>query len=144
AAARRTRGARGRAGDRALDGGEGLRTLDRRDVSDVPASSAQRAAGRRSRDRKRDSAALRSAQAARAPKNSAARRSVEAVSIGGVLVFVADAQKRAFNHKTRKPSAIAIRVPRSLKSVSRQEKVIGGLTGLRAPTDGIHRGTLAM
>ena len=49
-------------------------------------------------------------------------RGVEAVSIGGVLVSVADAQKRAFIQSSRYPTAIATKVPRSLKSVSVHEK----------------------
>ena len=46
AAARRARRAARRGGHRAADRGQGLRPLDGRDVPDVPAASARRAAGR--------------------------------------------------------------------------------------------------
>ena len=65
--------ARRRSGDRAADGGEGLRPVDGGDVPDVPPAPARRAAGRRPRHRQRRAAAVRAAQAARC--RSGCRRS---------------------------------------------------------------------
>src|SRR5258708_39844094 len=117
---------------------------DRRDVSDVPASPPRRPAGRRSWHRQRDSAPVSAAQASGSEKDSEAWRGVAAVPVGGVLVFVADAQKRAFSNKTRNPAPIAIKVPRSLNNVWRQENVTAASCGARAPNDVTQRGTSEM
>ena len=59
------------------------------------------------------------AQAAGREAHAENRRGVAAVPIGGVLVSVADAQKRAFSPKQQYPDGDRHKVPRSLKSVSR-------------------------
>ena len=80
---------------------KGLRPLDRRDVPDVPAAPARRPARRRPRHRQRDSAALPAAKTAGRETDPEDWRSVEAVSVGGVVVSLADAQKRAFIQSSR-------------------------------------------
>ncbi len=62
----RARRAVGRAGDRAADGGQGIRPVDRRDVPDVPAAAARRPAGRRPRHLHGRSADLSTAATAEA------------------------------------------------------------------------------
>ena len=68
AAARRARSAARRGGHRAADRGQGIRPLDRRDVPDVPAASARRAAGRRPRHRARPCSGSIGCASGRSPK----------------------------------------------------------------------------
>src|SRR5204862_2328348 len=78
--------------DRTTHGGERIRTLDRRDVPDVPPASARCAAGRRSRDRQRHSAAVSPAEAAGRQADSEDRRGMAAVPVGGFLVSLAKSE----------------------------------------------------
>ena len=73
-----------RRGDCRDDQGQGNRPLVGRDVPDVPAAPARRAAGRRPRDRDRGAERVPAAQEADGRAHSEDRRGVAAVSLGGV------------------------------------------------------------
>src|SRR5262249_58086441 len=78
-----------RRGDRASRRGQGIRTLDRGNVSHVPVASARCPSRRRLGYRQRRAAALRLEKASRPETVDEAWRTVAPLSVSGVLVSVA-------------------------------------------------------
>ena len=156
AAARRARDAAGRRGDRAADGGEGLRPLDRRDVPDVPAASARRAAGGRPRDRQRDSAAVRLRKrpdAKRVLKIGEAWRPYRSVASWYLwqtlrnepLSKAADSPRRSPERPALAEQRLAPRERRLTAETAESQRILSlcDLCVLRGSSDGIQRGTRA-